>query len=43
MGDPNMVCDDSEVGHARAVKGGAPSAEASMLSRSEECMHTVTL
>ena len=43
MGDPNQVFDDPEVGGVRPVRGGAPSAEASMLKRPEVRMHTVTL
>ena len=43
MGDPKAVCDDSEIGDVRAVKGGAPSAKTSMLPKLEVRMYTVTL
>ena len=43
MGDPNAVCDDSKVGDVRAVTGGAPSAETSVLPRIEVRMHTIIL
>ena len=43
MGDPNAVCNDSEIGDVRAVRGGASSAETSILPRREVRMHTLTL
>jgi hypothetical protein len=43
MENPNAVCGDSEVRDVRAVRGGAPSAETSMLPRPEVRLHTFTL
>ena len=43
MDNRNKVCDVSEVGDVRAMRGGAPSAKASMLPGLEVRMHTVTL
>jgi hypothetical protein len=43
IGNPNAVCDDSEIRDVQAVRGGAPSAETSTLPRPEVCLHTLTL
>ena len=43
MTDPNAVFHDSEVRGARAMRGGSPSAEASMCPTPEVRMHTLTL
>ena len=43
MGNPIVVCDDSKIQDVRAVRGGALSAETSMLPRPEVCLHTLTL
>jgi hypothetical protein len=43
MDDPNAIFDDSEVRDARAMRGGAPSAETSMRPRPEVRMHTLLL
>jgi hypothetical protein len=40
MENPNAVCGDSEVRDVRAMRGGAPSAEASMLPGSKVHLHT---
>jgi hypothetical protein len=43
MENLNAVSGDSEVRDVRAVKDGAPSAEASMLPKPEVRLHTLTL